>query len=194
MTRILCLVILLVGLLQSATLVAADNCYPITKQDLEDAKAPTFEQYSVAPVAVPRIAPLDLRSNTLAKTYKTALTKGAAQGPNFAGHYTIVGWGCGTSCVSFAIVDALTGKVFAPSEFQTISGTRLAADDFQSSAKSHYWGLRFKVNSSMLIAVGGLDEDKAREGAFYFAFENGTLRPLYSARVNKHWCDESVEP
>ncbi len=194
MTRVLRLVVLLVGLLQSVALFAADGCYPITKQDLEDAKAPTFERYSVPPVDIPRIAPLDVRSNALAKTYKTVLTKGLAQGPNFAGHYTIVGWGCGISCVSFAIVDALSGKVFAPSGFHTIGGSMLDAHDFQSAAQTDYWGLRFNLNSNMLIAVGELDEDSAREGAFYFAFENGALRPIYSVHVNKHWCDESFEP
>jgi hypothetical protein len=35
----------------------------------------------------------------------------AEGGPNFAGHYTVALWGCGTSCQSFAIIDAKTGAV-----------------------------------------------------------------------------------
>ena len=33
-------------------------------------------------------------------------------GANFAGHYSVVAWGCGTECETFMIVDLKTGKVF----------------------------------------------------------------------------------
>src|ERR1035438_1603912 len=39
------------------------------------------------------------------------MREGAAMGPNFAGHYTIVTWGCGSSCVSAVVVNANTGAV-----------------------------------------------------------------------------------
>jgi len=57
-------------------------------------------------------ATVDLRSHPDAHTYRSRLREGAAQGPNFAGHYTIVQWGCGSSCQKFAIIDAQTGKVY----------------------------------------------------------------------------------
>lgn len=38
----------------------------------------------------------------------------AAPGPNFAGHYVIVRWGCGSPCLMAAIVDLRTGRVFPP--------------------------------------------------------------------------------
>jgi hypothetical protein len=38
----------------------------------------------------------------------------AAAGPNFAGHYVIVKWGCGSPCLMAAIVDLKTGRVFPP--------------------------------------------------------------------------------
>ena len=38
--------------------------------------------------------------------FRTRIRDGASRGPNFAGHYTIADWGCGTSCVSIAVVDA----------------------------------------------------------------------------------------
>jgi hypothetical protein len=37
-----------------------------------------------------------------------------AKGPNFAGHYFVIRWGCGSQCVMMAIVDAKTGKVYNP--------------------------------------------------------------------------------
>jgi len=47
--------------------------------------------------------------------FRTKLREGAKKGPNFAGHYTVITWGCGTDCRLVAIVDARTGRVyFAP--------------------------------------------------------------------------------
>jgi hypothetical protein len=37
-----------------------------------------------------------------------------APGPNFAGHYVIVTWGCGVPCLMGAIVDLRTGRIFPP--------------------------------------------------------------------------------
>jgi hypothetical protein len=36
----------------------------------------------------------------------------AAKGPNFAGRFTVVQWGCGSGCVSTVIVDAGNGTVY----------------------------------------------------------------------------------
>jgi hypothetical protein len=44
--------------------------------------------------------------------YRTRLRDGAKKGPNFADHFTLVAWGCGSSCQEWAIVDARTGQVF----------------------------------------------------------------------------------
>lgn len=45
------------------------------------------------------------------REFRTVLRNGARKGPNFAGHYTLVEWGCGSNCVVFAVVDVATGKV-----------------------------------------------------------------------------------
>jgi hypothetical protein len=50
-----------------------------------------------------------------ARRFRTALRDGVAAGPNFAGHLTVVTWGCGTQCRSDAIVDARTERVYADS-------------------------------------------------------------------------------
>jgi hypothetical protein len=67
---------------------------------------PATESFSGTP------APVDLRSQPWAREYRTALRTGAAEGPNFAGAYTLVLWGCGTQCQSWAVVDARTGRVY----------------------------------------------------------------------------------
>jgi len=35
------------------------------------------------------------------RTFRTAITDAARKGPNFAGHYTVAEWGCGSGCMSW---------------------------------------------------------------------------------------------
>ena len=35
-------------------------------------------------------------------------------GPNFAGQYFVIHWGCGSDCIQMAIADGKTGKVYPP--------------------------------------------------------------------------------
>ncbi len=46
-----------------------------------------------------------------ARGFRTMILRGAAEGPVFADHYAISGWGCGTSCIHFAIIDSMSGSV-----------------------------------------------------------------------------------
>lgn len=78
-----------------------------------------FEDYPVEQVFEGVPAKVDFDSQPGSKLFFTRLTNGAAKGPNFAGVYTIVGWGCGTNCMSFSVVSAETGKV---SEFLSSCG------------------------------------------------------------------------
>lgn len=57
-------------------------------------------------------SPVDLSSTPAAPFYEENLRAGATYGPNFAGHLTVVSWGCGTACEMHAVVDARTGYVY----------------------------------------------------------------------------------
>lgn len=71
-----------------------------------------------------------------AKLFQTTITEQTAEGPNFAGHYTVTTWGCGTECQGFAIVDSITGDIvkYEPSI------------DHQVST-----GLSFNLDSNLLV-------------------------------------------
>jgi hypothetical protein len=73
---------------------------------------PEFAEVPAVPEANLRPAAVDFESHYRAPQFRTALSRGAAEGPNFAGHYTVVTWGCGTLCEEFMIVDARSGEVF----------------------------------------------------------------------------------
>ena len=94
---------------------------------------PRFDQYPALATFNGSVAPADVRSSPQVRLFRTRIREGAKQGPNFAGHYTIVFWGCGTGCVSLAIVDARTGKVFFPSNLGSIDNVNVAYEELESS-------------------------------------------------------------
>nr|MBA4160030.1 hypothetical protein [Gemmatimonadota bacterium] len=85
---------------------------PLPAVEAAAAEPPRFEDYPTGKVqGIEKPAPVDLSSHPDARQFRTALSRGAAEGPNFAGHYTVVSWGCGTMCQQLRIVDARTGRV-----------------------------------------------------------------------------------
>ena len=62
------------------------------------------------------IATVNFMSNEQARVFKTAIEKSVAKGSNFAGHYNITTWGCGTDCFGYAVVDVQNGEIieYAP--------------------------------------------------------------------------------
>jgi hypothetical protein len=162
-----------------------EECDFVTTADLSDPKAPTFAQHPVPTQKAVSAARLDLKSNPIAKTYRTVLRREMTEGPNYAGHYRVVVWGCGTSCAMFAVVDLENGKVITTRDFATVSGVHLAADDFLPGTASDGWGFRHKLDSSLLVVLGDPDEDESRSGAHYFIVQGEALRLIYTTRVNK---------
>lgn len=59
-----------------------------------------------------RAAAVDLRSDPTAREFRTRIGAALEKGPNFAGHFVIATWGCGTMCLAGAVVDSRTGRVF----------------------------------------------------------------------------------
>lgn len=81
--------------------------------------------------------------------FRTKVREAARKGPNFAGHYTIATWGCGSDCEAFAVVDAISGQLYYPVPFDAL--------DCPPSGKvggGTYGGLGFRLDSSLLIADG----------------------------------------
>ena len=89
--------------------------------------------------------------------YRSSVEYDAKHGPNFAGHYTIALWSCGTGCSSMVVVDAKTGTLYRDVPFGTLD------INGNPAAKNHeYAGLRFRIDSSLLIVEGCRDADFRR--------------------------------
>jgi hypothetical protein len=137
-------------------------------------KVPTFEDYKVTDIFRGVPAKIDPQSHPWARRFKTVLSEGAGKGPNFAGHYRLIDWGCGTSCIAFAIVDVKTGRVFAVSEANR--GVPAAGV-----------GFKFQIDSKLLIVdpielleakhpESGLQSAEAR----FYLWDKNQLSKIYT--------------
>lgn len=93
---------------------------------------PTFSEYTVNEVFTGKRVPPNINQSYQVHSFRTVIREGSEGPPNFAGHYRIVQWGCGSPCVSFAVVDQKTGYVYM-------------------SPVGAVLGVNFEVNSSLFV-------------------------------------------
>ena len=97
-----------------------------------------------------------------ARQFRTRLAEAARQKSNFAGHYILTTWGCGSGCLMPAIIDADNGKVFMIPFTVTTVGEKVIEP------------LQFDLKSNLLI-VNGSRNDGLENGTFYYKWENDRL-------------------
>jgi len=141
------------------------------------AAPPSFADLSTTDRFEGKPAPVKIVTRQ-ARTYRTMLRDSANDGPNFAGHYTIGQWGCGSGCVQFAIIDAKTGDVYFPPFYVSIvAGPEEKMEDIPEP-------LQFKPDSKLLIVTGARNEKGG--GVYYYKWENNRLALITSTPLPKH--------
>ena len=132
--------------------------------------APRFGDYP-ARVYKGSAARVNVSSTKVARMFRTALREGAKEGVNFAGHYTVVQWGCGAGCVRTAFVDAKTGAVFFPKELAAF-GVWFWDNNEEA--------LQFKPDSRLIVLSGFPasegDKDSPKTGLYYYEWTGRRLR------------------
>lgn len=152
--------------------MAAASFLPLSAQGQRRATRPQFGDYAVREIFRGRPARVRLDSRR-ARNYRTVLREGAQAGPNFAGHYTLVQWGCGTGCAQVAIVDAKTGRVyFPPLEYSDI------IDMEDEAVRSRF----FRLDSRLLVLTLNLYDGGEKYMAHYYLFDNGRFKLLRKAK------------
>ena len=132
------------------------------------ARAPRFEDYPVREVYKGAVADVRLDSRR-ARMFRTRLREDSRGGPNFAGHYTVVIWGCGTGCAQMGVVDSKTGRVyFPPVEYMDIP-------DMEDAAVRSQW---FRLDSRLLRITQNFYDGMGSYTAYYYLFEGGRFRLL----------------
>ncbi len=111
-------------------------------------------------------------------SFRTRIRDGMRQGPNFAGHYTLIQIGCGTGC-SFAIVaDNKTGR---PASFP------------RGGEANMYLALNYSLESR-LLAAQWFSYDSGRCFLEYFDFDRDEWKPLTKADIgNSDTCYKAIE-
>ncbi|MFL6257404.1 MAG: hypothetical protein ACJ74T_20560 [Pyrinomonadaceae bacterium] len=149
----------------------------------QDGTAPDFKAYA-APVFKGRAAALKLTTRE-ARGYRTRLREGARRAINFAGHYKLHTWSCGTSCLQTAFIDAKTGNVFFPAELNGFIacyyGTEVI-EDLEQALKFEP-GSRLIVMSGYPLSERGKDEPK--KGLYYYEWTGKELRLVKFVKKNE---------
>ena len=143
--------------------------------------APRFDDYPAKPYTGPNAAP-DVLGDPRSRMYRTQLRGWAKEKPNFAGHYILATWGCGTGCTQIAVIDALTGKVFHPPGARTNSVVNvhdeLLVEGDSSPRRADFGALRYRADSRLLILFGTPEDRVANRGITYFVWQNDSLRKV----------------
>ena len=115
-------------------------------------------------------------------------------GPNFAGQYRVVVWGCGTSCTQFAVVNLKTGHLKTLKGVYSVAYVDFFTDDLLPQTDSEAYGLRFKKDSDLLVLIGTLIPNGSKrsgfEGASYYVLRDEELQLVHRTRVDHRTCRE----
>lgn len=141
------------------------------------AEPPRFDDYpSPADWSGP-VAPIRLTSPS-ERMFRTRLTEGAKEKPNFAGHYRVTYWGCGSVCGAGAVIDLAKGNVYP----LPLGGKGQGRDRWIAcSALFDGTGDDFHVNSRLFISRCGWNFDKNGKNwpdVYYFLWEGDRFKEL----------------
>ena len=164
------------GLMKTAALITVAILVFAAAVSAQIAKTPGFGKYP-ATVEKARVKAINFKKNPDARTFRTRLSEALKGGVNFAGHYIVTGWGCGTGCTNAAIIEARTGDVIWPDQFANIDASY--GEDYSNEQ------LEFKKNSRLLIIHGrpGSRNENAKippSGDHYYEWKGNRLHLLRS--------------
>lgn len=138
--------------------------------------APRFEDYP--PDRVFHGTPVRLRFTAVGqRMFRTVIQDAVQRGPNFAGHFTLAEWGCGTGCLSIAVVDTESGVVYeGPFGKLPRASIYLGPPPDPEST-----GLFFYPNSRLLIAAGCPNRETC--GRYYYEWLGNRFKLIARSRA-----------
>lgn len=168
---------------------------PLTLAVFQKAKAgsriPRFEDYHVKEVYRGKPAQLQWPEWPNHDFFRTSITELTESGTNFAGHYAIREWSCGTNCRWLLMIDLKTGKFIGPGGYGSLSLEYETQPDPTEP-------ITFRANSRLLIASGCFDIESLEKpvecGAKYFVLEKQKFRQIhYIRKPTPEYFKNSVE-
>ncbi len=144
------------------------SCFLMLSLANAQSDVPQFTDYRVTSAYIGKPAPVILNSRDK-KMFRTRLREAAKERPNFAGDYVLTTWGCGTSCITGAVVNLRTGRVvFLPGSICCWQGEGER--------------LIFRLNSRLLVTAGIMNE-QSEHGAHFFKFTGTKFKHLKTIPV-----------
>lgn len=139
---------------------------------------PRFEDFPAPTDWTGPAAPLNLGDRS-ERLFRTRLLQAAKEPPNFATHYRLTIWGCGSECASGAFIDLTTGRIIAPPLAK--SGNPVMHFNMCQSAYEGF-GADVRLDSRLLILRCGLNFDEQLNrnipDVYYFLLEARGFREL----------------
>ena len=126
-------------------------------------RVPQFKDYPAGKIYRGKNAPVKLLTGD-ERMFRTRLTEASKQKPNFAGHYVLTYWGCGTECLSGAAIDVRTGKV---------SWINFSICCWGTDVDDNFEAINFRLDSKLVIFAGARNEKEGDDGVHFYKFENG---------------------
>lgn len=140
----------------------------------DPAAPPQYADFAVTPEPLPTHPALKL-DNAFARKYRTRLDEGLRDLPvNFAGHYVMVTWGCGTTCLDGGMVDARTGEAAA---------LPFPLDSFGSFEVDIADPLLYRADSRLIVMLGMLREEDEIPRQYFYEWAGERLVPLCHAPI-----------
>jgi hypothetical protein len=139
----------------------------LTECVLAQTRVPQFKDYPVREQFTGKNAPLVLTRKD--RAYRTRLSDAAKEKPNFAGHYILAAWGCGTECLMGALIDAKTGRVYWIPFTVCCWGT---------GVDNNVRAINLRPDSRLIVFTGARNEEG--NGTYFYKFENNRFVFVHS--------------
>jgi len=175
------MVILRISRIRIATIVLISLVLITTSYAGDWEHAPKSADYAVTEVFNGKPSPVKLLKKR-DRMYRTVLRNQAKDGPNFAGHYTMVVEGCGLDSFLVAVVDAKTGDVYWP-PFHCITLAGGFGIPFPEGKGDRPPNPAFRLDSKLFVVAGVEDSEHAKSqdrSVQFWVFDRGKFELIYS--------------
>jgi hypothetical protein len=135
---------------------------------------PQFKDFRVRTPIPARKEPAQVANHV--SDFEKLLRETAKEGPNFAGHFVVEEWSCGSFCTGLAIVDSETTKL----HYVTFNVSYFCPEHDGGSA------LEYELDSRLLIARGAIETYSTNSfvdgpcGRFYYKWDGHSLKLIHS--------------
>jgi hypothetical protein len=151
--------------------LAAGSAAALCAQASASSKEPRFEDYPADVDTHLKPAAPQFKTGGQ-RRFRTMIRESVEKGVNFAGHYTIAEWGCGSGCMQMAVVDLRTGDVY-DGPFGALPKARMSLIPNADVDKT---GIFYQEDSSLFIARGCPNEKAC--GAYFFEWTGAQFKLL----------------